>query len=323
MLVEVIDARTGARVVGARWRSRMILARETDWLPSGTVGPCHRVRRPEVDLPEGWAAFEEWWPGAVEPEGFVQGRACLLAFPEARVRLMLTGVEESADGTRLEILSAFVDGEPAEGVLDEVGADGVHLVQGIPFRPNAALVLVLDRVRPQATLPNLSVITSDSEEAVITILPDRALLVRTRFSGTESEAIDLHVDVTTLAPEDRPHGSSMPPSDIRFVTGADTPTSADGDSWALLEVAVRDADGAPAPFARVDLETTGPDGYADLDEDGLLRLDPYTDRLGRRTFHRVPPGPVRVVARHRGRRIESSFDARAGERRVLVLTLPE
>lgn len=320
--MDVIDAPTGVRLVGARWRSRMIRTREMDWLPSGTVGPCHRARRPEVDLPEGWATFEEWWPGAVEPEGFVQGRARLLAFPEARVHLALTGTREPADGTRLEVLFAFVDGEPAESVRDEVGANGVHDVKRIPFRPNAALVLVLDRLRVPAAHAAREPSLGDSEEAEITVLPDRALLVRATLGGTESEAVELDVDVTTLALEDRPHGSSRPPSDVRFVTGLED-TDGKSDRWALLEVAVRDADGAPAPFASLDLETTGPAGYADLDEDGLLQLDPYTDALGRRVFHRVPPGEVRVVARYRGRRAESSFEVRTGDRRVLVLTLPE
>lgn len=321
--VDVIDGLTGANVPGACWRSRLIFTREADWLPSGTVGPCHRGRRPEVDLPEGWATFEEWWPAAFEPEGCVQGRARLLAFPEARVHLALTGTREPADGTRLEVLFAFVDGEPAEGVRDEVGVDGVHRVKSIPFLPNAALVLVLDRVRVLRAPLALSEVSCDSEEAEITILPDRALLVRATLPTTESEAIDLHVDVTALTLEDRPHGSSRPPSCIRLVSETEGDAGAEVDPWARIEVAVRDADGAPAPFSSLELETMGPVGYGDLDEEGMLQLDPYADALGRRVFHRVPPGEVRVVARYRGRRAESRFEARAGDRRVLVLTLPD
>lgn len=134
------------------------------------------------------------------------------------------------------------------------------------------------------------------------------MLIRATLPREPPEPLDLAVDVGTLVPNDVPVGSSRPPSDVRFVTGEEFTPSPGGDPCAQIEVAVRDADGRPAPFASLELDTIDPDAYADLDADGIVRLDSYTDRLGRRTFQRVPAGPLRVLARHRGRRAEAALD---------------
>ena len=318
--VDVIDARSGAPVPGARWRSPFIVPTEVDWLPSGAVGSCLRTRRPAVDLPKGWATFEEGWLRAPVPEGFVEGRARVLAFPEANVRVVLNGADEFVDGTRLEISYAFVDGEPAEGVRDEVGLDGVHRVKRIPFRPNGALLLVLDCI--QTCPPADAWKAGDSQEAEITILPDVVRVVRATLPRIETETLDLLVDVTALPLVERPYvsgGSGL----VRYTSGEEEATEAERGPGAELDVLVRDGQGHPAPFAHLEVTGRLVGEYADLDGDGLLQLDPYADALGRRVFHRVPSGEVHVVARYRGRRAESRFEVRAGERRVLTLTLPE
>ena len=66
-----------------------------------------------------------------------------------------------------------------------------------------------------------------------------------------------------------------------------------------LTVEVMDGEGRPCPAACVVLPGTW---WFDVDEDGLQRLDGWTDHHGRRSLARVAPGPTEVHAIWRGRK---------------------
>ena len=89
---------------------------------------------------------------------------------------------------------------------------------------------------------------------------------------------------------------------------------------AMLEVAVVDADGKGFPVARVGVETPSDMPALDL-VDGVLRLDPYTDEYGRRTFTRVEPGPVVVRASGRGVSGEAKVNLRPRLRSAVTVVV--
>jgi hypothetical protein len=103
-----------------------------------------------------------------------------------------------------------------------------------------------------------------------------------------------------------------------LVPGAAEVTLAEGQHAAVtvrepvggqLEVTVVDREGLPAPFARVTIEQPSGAAWADLDADGVQRLDPYVDHLGRRSYLHVEAGDVRVKA---------AWASRKGERAATV-----
>ncbi|MFQ5474114.1 MAG: hypothetical protein ACE5FA_14690, partial [Dehalococcoidia bacterium] len=61
--------------------------------------------------------------------------------------------------------------------------------------------------------------------------------------------------------------------------------------------------------------------YADL-EDGVQRIDPYTDTRGRRTFCAVTPGVVTVTARYGNRRDVRTLKVADGRLTRAPLVLP-
>lgn len=89
---------------------------------------------------------------------------------------------------------------------------------------------------------------------------------------------------------------------------------------AMLEVTVVDAAGKPVPVARVEVVT--PSGMPALDlVDGILRIDPYADELGRRTFTWVEPGAVTVRAWGRGGTGETQVTLRPGLRSAVTVVV--
>ncbi len=89
---------------------------------------------------------------------------------------------------------------------------------------------------------------------------------------------------------------------------------------AMLDVNVVDAEGKGVPMARVEVRT--PSGLPALDlVDGVLRLDPYTDEHGRRTFTRVEPGLVKVTASARGWAVMAEVTLRPGTRSSVTMVL--
>ena len=63
-----------------------------------------------------------------------------------------------------------------------------------------------------------------------------------------------------------------------------------------LNVLVVDADGRPASFALLMVRQPSRAPWVDIDEAGVLRLDPYTDHLGRREIRGLEAGTIRILA---------------------------
>ena len=62
--------------------------------------------------------------------------------------------------------------------------------------------------------------------------------------------------------------------------------------------------------------------YADLDEQGVQRIDPFTDVEGRRTLKRFPAGKWRFVAAYGSRSAGTQVELRDGAAHTVILTLP-
>lgn len=63
-----------------------------------------------------------------------------------------------------------------------------------------------------------------------------------------------------------------------------------------LNVLVVDADGRPVSFALLMVRQPSRAPWVDIDEAGVLRLDPYTDHLGRRELRGLEAGMIRILA---------------------------
>ena len=123
-------------------------------------------------------------------------------------------------------------------------------------------------------------------------------------------------EVTVLDP-----GYGIAPRSFVMKAAADNEVVLREAAGVTLDVVVVDGAGKPLPFAEV---VGGPSPGAtlfDFDDKGVQRLDPFTDVHGRRTFHRVPPGSLRLTATWGGLEGSVDVDLADGESRAVRLVV--
>jgi hypothetical protein len=93
-------------------------------------------------------------------------------------------------------------------------------------------------------------------------------------------------------------------------------------SGGTILVEVVSETGGPLPYAALQVSQPSGARWADLSDDGVQRVDPFTDFLGRRTLARVEPGAVRVKVTWAGSSAETPVEVGDGgvERIRLVPT---
>ena len=184
------------------------------------------------------------------------------------------------------------------GLVDTVETDTDEIVdeqdfEGQPFASREAAsvrVTVLDHEgRPVKAATIRQVDTDADGKALLTGLrPGRTLLVATAYGRLPMSGT---IELT-------PGGSHE--LTLREPVGA------------RLDVLVVDEEGRPRPSASVHVER----GSAfDVDDEGVQRMDPYTDHRGRRSFARVTPDRVVVRARWGSRSGGTEVSLEDGRRR--------
>jgi hypothetical protein len=113
------------------------------------------------------------------------------------------------------------------------------------------------------------------------------------------------------------------PVSAGVAVGDDVPASVtlrepDGGS---VEVVVVGADGLPLPFAELEAHEACGLEWQDVADDGVARMDAFTDHLGRRVLARVEPGDLRVKATWAGLEAQGTASVSDGARSVLRLVL--
>jgi hypothetical protein len=108
--------------------------------------------------------------------------------------------------------------------------------------------------------------------------------------------------------------------EVDVVAGKETVASIRGSEGGRLRVTVRDQEGQPLPFSVVRVTDSELFRHADV-RGRRLRIDPYTDRAGERTFHRLRPGTVAVRARYGGYETTGKAEVLASRTAELDLVL--
>jgi hypothetical protein len=90
---------------------------------------------------------------------------------------------------------------------------------------------------------------------------------------------------------------------------------------ARLRVEVLDREGRGLPFATLSVKTVEGPGWVDLGDDGVQRIDPFTDHLGRRTLEHVDPGEVTITATWGSRTGKAVVQAEEGRRHEVRIVL--
>jgi len=87
-----------------------------------------------------------------------------------------------------------------------------------------------------------------------------------------------------------------------------------------LEVQVVDDEGRPLTYARLQVKTASGQPWIDL-QDGVQRVDPFTDHEGRRVLHGIEPGAVSIVATWGSRKTQVQVQADSGQGRPVEIVL--
>ncbi len=89
-----------------------------------------------------------------------------------------------------------------------------------------------------------------------------------------------------------------------------------------IEVVFEDEHGRALPFSSLTIKQPSGMPYADVDDNGIQRLDMYADAQGRRTLHSVEPGTVAVIGRYAGRTVNQTVDVVDLETTTIKLSIP-
>jgi hypothetical protein len=120
----------------------------------------------------------------------------------------------------------------------------------------------------------------------------------------------------------RVFGAGAPATDKVTVVAKRTATvSLSAPTGGRVEVTFEDEHGRPLPFASLTIKQPSGLPYADVDEDGVQRLDLFADAAGRRTLHSMEPGKVEVVGRYAGQSASYSIDVTDEESTALAITI--
>ena len=120
----------------------------------------------------------------------------------------------------------------------------------------------------------------------------------------------------------RVFGAGAPVTDKVTVVAKRTATvSLSAPEGGRLEVTLEDEHGRALPFSSLTIKQPSGLPYADVNEDGIQRLDLYADELGRRTLHSLEPGQVTVIGRYAGRSVTHKVDItdkKLTSRRIMI-----
>ena len=87
-----------------------------------------------------------------------------------------------------------------------------------------------------------------------------------------------------------------------------------------LEVCVVDDEGRPLAYARLQVKTASGQPWIDL-QDGVQRVDPFTDHEGRRVLHGIEPGTISILATWGSRKRRVQVPAEPGQSRPVEIVL--
>ena len=110
---------------------------------------------------------------------------------------------------------------------------------------------------------------------------------------------------------------------VDVAADAEATASLAESSGGSIDVLVVDGDGRPLPFASLDVGRL-PWGleWLDVSDEGVQRLDRFTDHLGRRALEHVEPGEVEVTVRWGSRSAKSKVAVSDGDRAIARFVLP-
>ena len=128
------------------------------------------------------------------------------------------------------------------------------------------------------------------------------------------------IDAGTWTAEIREPGLVRTTMDVVVTADALARETLREDEGGTLVVRVLAHDGQPAPFATVALPKKA--RWIDL-QDGVQRLDAFTDEHGERELAHVPAGEQTVTARWAGRKASAKVELREGARAYATITLPK
>ena len=108
--------------------------------------------------------------------------------------------------------------------------------------------------------------------------------------------------------------------EIEVVAGKETIETIRGAAGGRLRVWVRDHKGRALPYAWVRVSDSELFRHADV-RGTSMRIDPYTDRMGKRNFHRLRLGRVHVRAGYGGYEVQGEAEVHASRTTELDLVL--
>jgi len=108
---------------------------------------------------------------------------------------------------------------------------------------------------------------------------------------------------------------------VTVPAGRDVEIELDEPPAAAVDVEVVDDRGRALPFAALAVKTPSGEPWVDL-QDGIQRLDPYTDHEGRRRLHNLEPGDLRLTVTWGSRKQEVHVAAASSDVTSVRVVLP-